>query len=106
MTKVAIEIGVSNSVLSSWENNKTSPSMRFYPKIITFLGYDPLFNDDGTLPAMIENYRRKHGLYYNLLGELIPVSGNCLNRFMRGGKLNQSSIKKIQSFFENLEASD
>lgn len=47
-----------------WEQDMTVLVISICPTIIKFLGYDPLFDDSGTLQAQVENYRRQYGLSY------------------------------------------
>ncbi len=39
--EVAVIIGVDESTITNWEKQRTAPEIRFMPKIIQFLGYDP-----------------------------------------------------------------
>jgi DNA-binding transcriptional regulator YiaG len=39
---VAMQIGVSQFTIINWESGETTPAVRFGPKVVAFLGYDPL----------------------------------------------------------------
>jgi DNA-binding XRE family transcriptional regulator len=39
---VAKQIGVSQFTIINWESGETTPAVRFGPKVVEFLGYDPL----------------------------------------------------------------
>jgi transcriptional regulator with XRE-family HTH domain len=39
--EVAARLGVTESTVTNWELNRTSPKIRFLPGIIALLGYDP-----------------------------------------------------------------
>ena len=39
--EVARKLGVTESTIWNWEANRSSRQLRFMPKIIAFLGYDP-----------------------------------------------------------------
>lgn len=39
--EVADRMGVSDFTIINWESGETSPSARYGPKVIEFLGYDP-----------------------------------------------------------------
>jgi transcriptional regulator with XRE-family HTH domain len=41
-SQAASQLGVSESTIVDWERGKYPPSVRCYPAIIAFLGYDPL----------------------------------------------------------------
>jgi DNA-binding XRE family transcriptional regulator len=40
--EVAAQLGVDKFTVLNWERGKTAPDVRYYPAIITFLGYNPL----------------------------------------------------------------
>ncbi len=39
--RVALRLSVNDWTLHNWENNETTPAIRYMPRIIAFLGYDP-----------------------------------------------------------------
>ena len=39
-------MGVNTWTLGNWEKGYTKPALRFWPKIIDFLGYDPSSTTD------------------------------------------------------------
>jgi ribosome-binding protein aMBF1 (putative translation factor) len=109
--KKRIDLGLSRSDLAKtlgttqtrvwvWENYETLPKTTVYPKVIEFLGYDPLFDDSGTLKANIENYRRKHGLSNMKLAKQIGISYALLLRLVNDRKVGEKSVQIIQKFFK------
>jgi transcriptional regulator with XRE-family HTH domain len=58
---VAQRLGISLDTLLTWETNKKEPSVRYLPKIIKFLGYDP-FPEPCTLGGRLLAVRRRLGL--------------------------------------------
>lgn len=44
---VARQIGVSQFTIINWESGETTPAVRFGPKVVDFLGYDPLPDPKG-----------------------------------------------------------
>jgi transcriptional regulator with XRE-family HTH domain len=46
---VSEKLGVAEATVWYWEKNLTSPSLRYIPKIIKFLGYEPYDTMDKTL---------------------------------------------------------
>lgn len=55
-------LGVHEASIVLWETNKAAPSIRFYPKIIDFLGWNPFKLEGNSLAVQIKNYRFKNGL--------------------------------------------
>ena len=51
---VAKIFDVSTDCVTYWENNRSTPQIIFYPKIIEFLGYSPLDFDETTLSGRIK----------------------------------------------------
>ena len=39
--EVAVQLGATEPAVWGWEHNRSSPALRFMPKIIEFLGCDP-----------------------------------------------------------------
>jgi len=56
---VAKIFGVSTDCVTYWENNRSTPQLIFYPKIMEFLGYSPLDFDKTTLSGRIKAYRHR-----------------------------------------------
>jgi DNA-binding XRE family transcriptional regulator len=56
----------------AWEKHGQQPEVWRWPKVISFLGYDP-HPTAVTLPGQIAAYRRRHGLTHRELGKLLGV---------------------------------
>lgn len=93
-------LGVRKRRIWDWENSITKPSIHLYPKVIEFLGYDPLHDTTETYKAMIQNYRRIHGLSYQQLAKHIGISYTDLVQFTNHNEGSKRTIKMIQQFFE------
>ena len=76
------------------------PVISICPTVIEFLGYDPLFDDSGTLQAQVKNYRRKHGLSYQQLASCISIGLTPLSQFVNHGVGSEKTIQTIQKFLE------
>ena len=59
--EVAAQLGVTEATIVNWELNHTSPEIRFIPRIIAFLGYDPNSAPPGSLGERPVLYRRRSG---------------------------------------------
>ena len=60
-SQVAQQLGVDETTVHNWEVKATEPSLRHLPRIIRFLGYNPL-PPAKTLAEQIVRYRRTLGL--------------------------------------------
>jgi len=44
--QAAVRLGATLPSILNWEKNRSVPSLRFVPKIIEFLGYDPCADEE------------------------------------------------------------
>jgi DNA-binding XRE family transcriptional regulator len=59
---VAVRIGVWTATMNYWVNNHFDPKVRYVPKIIAFLGYDPLGSLPTSFPLHLKRTRIAAGL--------------------------------------------
>ena len=93
-------LNVSDITIYLWEKNRVKPSLAQIPKIIEFLGYDPLGKKLDSLGEKIKEYRRIHGLTKKKLAELLEVDETTL----AGWESNKHQptkrlLDKLKSFF-------
>jgi hypothetical protein len=55
-------VGVSEDTITFWENNKVYPSIKYYPRIMQFLGCIPFEFDESTFGGRLKKCRYLHGL--------------------------------------------
>lgn len=65
---VARRVGVNKWTVLNWETGKTCPEVRFYPGIISFLGYDPLPKGE-TFQERLKAARQARGLSWKWLAQ-------------------------------------
>ena len=58
---VAEIIGCDTDTITNWEKGRRSPAISYMPKIVEFLGYNPL-SEGATLAERLVNYRKARGL--------------------------------------------
>lgn len=78
---VAESFGVSTDCLTYWENNRSTPQIIFYPKIIKFLGYSPLNFDETTLRGRIKAFRYRIGTNSKMFGNLMKVHPSTITEW-------------------------
>lgn len=77
--EVAVLLGVSEDAYRFWENGSSYPRIKYFPKIIEFLGYVPFEVDSSSsLSGKITLYRYLHGLTYREFGKLFGVDGSTI----------------------------
>jgi len=74
----AEKIGVDETTIWFWENNRVEPSISFIPKIIEFLGYIPFETKYNSLGERIIIFRRIHGLSQKKLASLIGIDSTTI----------------------------
>jgi DNA-binding XRE family transcriptional regulator len=73
--EVAVICGVTEDSITNWEKNRSIPQIKFFPSIISFLGYIPFVVDLTTFSGKLIAYRKTNGLSQNQLGKLLGVDG-------------------------------
>jgi transcriptional regulator with XRE-family HTH domain len=92
---------VDEETIWNWENNHCTPQIRFIPKVIDFLGYDPLVPLSETIGARLLKYRKRHGLSQKELAKLLVIDPTTLSRLERGRpKTRTHTIEKVSAFLD------
>ncbi|MFC3053270.1 helix-turn-helix domain-containing protein [Kordiimonas pumila] len=76
-------IGVGNFTIMNWEKGDAQPSIKHYPAIISFLGYEP-FPEPVTLGEKIKAYRLRHGVSIKELANELGIDEHSLARREHG----------------------
>lgn len=98
--EVAQELGVNGDTICNWENNRTSPSLRFVPKIIEFLGCLPCDVQAKTLGERIVAHRKRLGLTQKELARRLGVDPSTLGHRERGEhEPLRRHLEKLAQFF-------
>jgi transcriptional regulator with XRE-family HTH domain len=79
----AKQLRVNECTLCGWENNKTTPTVQYFPRIIDFLGYDPLGTPQ-CLGEAIAAKRRDLGLSRKRLATQLSMDEMSLARYEEG----------------------
>jgi transcriptional regulator with XRE-family HTH domain len=82
-----------------WEQDRSTPSIRYYPAIFQFLGYDP-FPEPTTLPQRIAAKRRQLGLTIEGAALSIGVDEGTLRRWESGEWKPRMSTEAVQRFLD------
>ena len=81
--EVAERLGVTIETLLLWEWDEHEPTVRYYPAIFRFLGYDP-FPKPQTLAERIARQRRKLGLTISQAAQKAGVDKGTFSRWESG----------------------
>lgn len=91
---VAQMVGVSEDSVTYWESNRTIPLIRYMPKIIEFLGYNPMPVDPSTFSGKILQFRILNGLTYKAMGKLIGVNSSTITSWEQNHNNPRKNVKK------------
>ena len=101
--EVADKLGAEETTIYNWETNRTSPRVRFIPKIIAFLGYAPYDTQSGTLGKRIVTLRRAMGLTQKELARRLIVDASTLGRWEREeGRPSKKLMPRVKAIFAAL----
>jgi len=81
---VAKRLGANEAPVWNWEKNRSSPALRFVPRIIEFLGYEPDDTKPETLGQRISAFRRLRGLTQKDLARRLGVDPSTVANWERG----------------------
>jgi transcriptional regulator with XRE-family HTH domain len=99
---VALAIGVDTCTITNWEKGRTEPELRFIPRIVTFLGYEPDSTTPVTLGERIRRYRYLKGVSQRILATQIGIDPATLSRLERNrGRCLPSILRKVMAFIKN-----
>jgi transcriptional regulator with XRE-family HTH domain len=81
--EVARKIGVNPSTILLWEHGRTEPAVRHVPRIVSFLGHNPL-PVGGSFPEQLCGARIRLGLSQRKLAEMLDVDEGTVRRWESG----------------------
>jgi transcriptional regulator with XRE-family HTH domain len=80
---VAKIIGCDETTVVNWEKGYASPRINHMPKVVEFLGFDPLQKCD-TLAQQIVSYRKARGVTQKVFAQQLGIDPSTLARWERG----------------------
>src|SRR5262245_42543626 len=96
--QVADELGTDETTLFRWEHNMAQPQIRYFPRILKFLGYDP-FPASVALADKLRATRRRLGLTQTAFAEQLEVDPVTLRKWEQDkARPNKRSLKIIEKF--------
>ena len=99
---VAEQIGVDVTTITNWESNRTAPAIRYFPRVIRFLGYNP-FPPGQSLPEKLTTARKALGLSRRKLAQRLGVDESTLAGWETGRhRPMRKSMDTVQAFLTAL----
>ena len=100
-TEVARRIGVHVESIKNWERGVSEPTTRTLPKLIDFLGHNPLPEPDN-LPSQIAHVRRRLGLTQEDTAKAFGIHPDTVGRWERGDSNPPDAIlRALQGLLSN-----
>ncbi|WPV63998.1 helix-turn-helix transcriptional regulator [Chitinophaga sp. LS1] len=95
--EVANFIGVTEDCVTLWENNRSNPMVKYYPKIIEFLGYFPFQIDISSLAGKIKYYRYIKGVTQEDLAKNLGVNESTVFHYEKGTHKPKGRLRQVLS---------
>ena len=95
--EVAKRLGVNTWTYILWEQDRSQATVRYYPAIFSFLGYEP-YAAPVTLPEQIAAQRRRLGLTLKEASSAIGVDEGTFQRWETGEWKPRMSQEAVRAF--------
>jgi transcriptional regulator with XRE-family HTH domain len=82
---VAERLGTAATNVANWSKGRTAPGLKFWPRIIQFLGYDPRPAPE-TIGQAIRRHREGQGMTQEELASSLHVDPTTLARWEQGAR--------------------
>ena len=93
---------MTESTVTNWELTRTLPALRFIPRILRFLGYNPLPPGQG-LGEQLLSARRSPGLSRTAAARILRVDPATLWRWESGKRTPGGTfLERIEGFLRNI----
>jgi len=103
LKQLSTQLGCDDVSLVNWEQNHFQPTLKFIPKIIEFLGFDPFPEAEGLI-GRLQKFQKKNGLRADEVSKQIGISACLIPAWERGrNKPSKKSLRKIEYFLTTVE---
>jgi transcriptional regulator with XRE-family HTH domain len=100
--QLSTQLGCDHLSLGHWELNQHQPSLKFIPRIIEFLGFDP-FPEPTDPVRRLRKFRRQKGLRCEDVAKLVGSDPCSISSWERGEHHpTKMSIHKIEKFLDTV----
>jgi len=97
--EMATQLRVNEWTVGNWENDETRPVLRFIPRIIEFLGYDPEPPNPQTIAEQLKARRRELGWSQKEGARHLGVDPSTWASWEAGGAILMSRHRKLVDDF-------
>jgi DNA-binding XRE family transcriptional regulator len=96
---VGKQLGVSTDCVTYWENNRSKPMIHQVPRIVEFLGYNPLSIDQTSLAGRVKNYCIQNGLSHKKLGKILGVNASAIGAWEKNHPISRKNYDRLIKLF-------
>ena len=101
--EVARILGVTTMTVNAWETRRAEPKVSYVPRIVSFIGYDPLPQAEG-LGERLRAKRQRQGLTQHHLARLLGTTQAVVSLLETGGEVtNARVLEAVRGFVEGVE---
>lgn len=102
--EVAETLVVSEDTIVNWENNNSTLMIKYMPKIINFLGYQPTEKSEkNSWSSIILAYRERRGVRRKVLAKEMGIDERTLEKIEKGeGWFFERTKEKIRLFISKI----
>lgn len=103
---VAKIFDVCEDSVTGWENGRSTPHIKYCPKLIEFLGYNPFPIETETLGGRMKKYRIENGLSQEEFAKKMGVDESTVFHWEKGTHVPLTSkLKILEKMFNHKELS-
>ena len=92
---MATQLGVGEWTVGNWENDETKPILRFIPRIISFLGYNPDLPNPTTTAEHLKSKRRALGWSQKQAARHLGVDPDTWSNWECGGAIMALAHRRL-----------
>lgn len=103
-SQVAATVQVDENSITGWELGHHDPQVRFMPKVIEFLGYNPVATECSSIGERLRNWRVEHGVSIKRLQKMLKMDRQTLLRVeFNEHRLQQATLDEVEVFLSSFE---
>lgn len=98
---VAEVIGVLPYTVTSWELGHSNVLARYMPKVITFLGYNPVIVNPTAIGERLKKWRLENGVSVKQLQSVLNIDRPTIQRVeAESNRVTMKTLKRVENFLK------
>jgi len=96
-SEVAKIIGVETDTITNWELNRNQPMISYYPRIFSYLGYDPFKIESDELKDLVYEFRKQNGLSKKSFAQIVGVDSKVITDIEQDRLSSNKSLNRLMA---------